>query len=46
MKDSWINPLRSDQNLISLDTVAMAPTEISNDLMIASKIGDYKKLKL
>ena len=40
MKDSWINPFRSDQDsLVSLATAAMPPMEIAHDLMNASMVS-------
>ena len=41
MKDSWINPFRSDQDsLVNLATAALAPTDIVHDLNNAWKVGE------
>ena len=41
MDNSWINPFREDQdNLVNLATAAMANTDIANDLVNSSKIGE------
>ena len=41
MDNSWINPFRGDQdNLVNLATAAMATTDIANDIVNSSKIGE------
>ena len=45
----WINPFRADQdNLVNLATAAMATTDIANDLVNSSKIGEaaYQEFKI
>ena len=47
--NSWINPFREDQDdFVSLATVAMATTDIANDLVNSSKIGEaaYQEFKI
>ena len=49
MDNSWINPFREDQdNLVNLATAAMATTDIANDLVNSSKIGEaaYQQFKI
>ena len=49
MDSSWINHLREDQdNLVNLATAAKANTEIANDLVNGSKIGEaaYQEFKI
>ena len=49
MGNSWINPFREYQdNLVNLATAAMATTDIANDLVNSSKIGEaeYQEFKI
>ena len=49
MGNSWINPFGEDQdNLVNLATAAMATTDIANDLVNSSKIGEaaYQEFKI
>ena len=49
MGNSWINPFGEDQdNLVNLATAAMATTDIANDLVNNSKIGEaaYQEFKI
>ena len=49
MDNSWINAFREDQdNLVNLTTAAMATTEIANDIVNGSKIGEpaYQEFKI
>ena len=49
MDNSWINPFLEDQdNLVNLATAAMATTDIANDLVNSSKIGEaaYQEFKI
>ena len=49
MDNSWINPFREDlDKLVNLATAAMATTDIANDIVNSSKIGEaaYQEFKI